>query len=294
MNTITESERRRTAESAGRPEADAPGTLPEPSGQSRVIDGEIFARGVPIGTLIGQASYVETLFFQVLGRYPSAVESRMMEAYLVSLCEHGVTSPSTHGARVAASVRAPFAGSAISFIAGAMGPYHFGALEQAMLELREVAAAGVDLETHVARRLATGVRIWGFGHRFHRSSDGSGAEAATIARFQEQADPRVRRLTALADELGWEGEHTRIAREIGRVLYERKKIPINIDGIGAGLLLDMGFDPACAMLFVIVGRLPNIARLHLEEQQQTPNRFVALATNEDPGFRRTTDRDLRV
>lgn len=274
-----------------RPEADATGCVP--CGESRVIDGEILARGVPIGRLVAGVSFVEMLFFQMQGRYPTGVEARMMEAYLVSLCEHGVTSPSTHGARVAASVRSPLAGSAISFIAGAMGPYHFGALEQAMLELREVVSGGVAIGEHVTRRLASGVRIWGFGHRYHKSSDGTGADASTIERFQEQADPRVRALTALADELGWEGEHTRAARAIGHELYAKKKIPINIDGIGAGLLLDMGFEPTSAMLFVIVGRLPNIARLHLEEQNETPNRFVALATNEDPGFKRTTDRDLR-
>lgn len=261
------------------------------TGESAVVDGEILARGVPIGDVITSLSYVDMLFFQLQARRPSAAERRMTEAYLVSLCEHGVTSPSTHGARVAASVRAPFAGSAISFIAGAMGPYHFGALEQAMLELREVVDSGVSVEEHVEARLRSGVRIWGFGHRFHKSSDGSGNHPDAVDRFHERADPRVRRLTALADELGWAGPHTLAARRIGRLLYERKRIPINIDGIAAGLLLDMGFDPASAMLFVIIGRLPNIARLHLEEQTHTPNRFVALATNSDPGFRRTTDRE---
>lgn len=264
---------------------------PAPCGESLVVDGEIFARGVRIGELVGSIGYVEMLFFEVLGRYPSAIEREMTEAYLVSLCEHGVTSPSTHGARVSASVRAPFAGSAIAFIAGAMGPYHFGALEQAMLELRGLVSSGESVEQHVEARLRSGVRIWGFGHRFHKSSDGSGSHRDAVERFHERADPRVRRLIELADQLGWNGPHLRAAREIGRLLYQRKRIPINIDGIAAGLLLDMGFDPASAMLFVIVGRLPNIARLHLEEQSQTPNRFVALAVNSDPGFRRTTDRE---
>ncbi|KAA0213914.1 MAG: hypothetical protein DYG94_03470 [Leptolyngbya sp. PLA3] len=268
-------------------------TPPEPCGDSVVVDGEIYARGVRIGELVGTVGYVDMLFFQVLGRYPSQVERRMTEAYLVSLCEHGVTSPSTHGARVSASVRAPFAGSAIAFIAGAMGPYHFGALEQAMLELRDMVARAESTEEHVESRVRRGVRIWGFGHRFHKSNDGSGRHPDAVDRFHERADPRVRRLIELADQLGWDGPHLRAARDIGRLLYQRKRIPINIDGIAAGLLLDMGFDPASAMLFVIVGRLPNIARLHLEEQAQTPNRFVALATNADPGFRRTTDREQK-
>lgn len=266
---------------------------PEPCGESLVVDGEIYARGVRIGELVGSIGYIDMLFFQVLGRYPSTIERQMTEAYLVSLCEHGVTSPSTHGARVSASVRAPFAGSAIAFIAGAMGPYHFGALEQAMLELRDLVARGENIERHVETRLRSGVRIWGFGHRFHKSSDGSGSHPDAVERFHERADPRVRRLVELADELNWDGPHLRAARHIGRLLYQRKRIPINIDGIAAGLLLDMNFDPASAMLFVIIGRLPNIARLHLEEQSQTPNRFVALATNTDPGFHRTTDREQR-
>ena len=99
------------------------------------------------------------------------------------------------------------------------------------------------------------------------------------------------RLAQTADRLGWTGRHLASVREIGHILYERKRIPINIDGVAAGLLLDMGFEPGSAMLFVILGRLPNIARLHLEEQAETPNRFTALATREDPGFDRTVDRD---
>ena len=264
---------------------------PTPRGESRVLDGELLARGVPIGELIDRASFLDSIFFQVLARYPTGSERAMIDAYLVSLCEHGVTSPSTHGARVAASVRAPFAACAISFIAGAMGPYHFGALENAMHELRLLAASGEEPEAFVARRLATAERIWGFGHRFHKSAPDS-ANPDRLDRLQEHADPRVRALTRLADRLQWDGPHLALARAVGRRLYERKRIPINIDGLGAGLLLDMGFPPQAAMLFVILGRLPNIARLCMEEHEQTPNRFVALATTADPGFARTTVRDL--
>ena len=259
-------------------------------GPSLVRDGAIIARGVPIGDLIGSLGFVDMLFFQLQARLPTGSERRMMEAYLVSLCEHGVTSPSTHGARVAASVRAPFAASAVSFIAGAMGPYHFGALERAMLELLELEAAGEATDAFVGRRIAAGERIWGYGHRFHKSACDPDAPGAV----GEDADPRVRRLLALGDELGWEGRHLRRVREIGRELNRRKRIPINIDGVAAGLLLDMGFAPEIALLFVIIGRLPNIARLHGEEQSLTPNRFTALATRTDPGFDRTVDREQHV
>jgi hypothetical protein len=139
-------------------------------GPSLVQDGEILARGVPIGELISGLSFVEMVFFQLQARRPTPVEARMMDAYLVSLCEHGVTSPSTHGSRVAASVRAPFAAAAIGFISTAMGDYHFGALQLAMEELLELERTGESPEAFVARRAAARRRVWGYGHRFHKST----------------------------------------------------------------------------------------------------------------------------
>jgi|GEM_PF-2394315 len=259
-------------------------------GPSLVRDGEILARGVPIGEVISSMGFVGMLFFQLQARLPSDTERRMTEAYLVSLCEHCVTSPSTHGPRVTASVRAPFAASAISFIAGAMGPYHFGALERAMIELLELDASDEPTPDFVGRRIAAGERIWGYGHRFHKSA----CDPDAPGEVAEDADPRVRGLLRLADELAWDGRHLRRVREIGRELNRRKRIPINIDGVAAGLLLDMGFTPETALLFVIVGRLPNIARLHAAEHDFTPNRFTALATRGDPGFDRTVDREQGV
>jgi len=260
------------------------------TGPSLVRDGEILARGVPIGDAIDSTSYIEMLFFQLQARVPTPAERTMMNAYLVSLCEHGVTSPSTHGPRVTASVRAPFAATAISFIATAMGPYHFGALERSMETLLELEESGEESAAYLERKSRARERIWGYGHRFHKSVGGPDPQNP----MQEDADPRVRRLIRLADELKWPGAHLRRVRELGRLLHERARVPINIDGIAAGLLLDMGFDPQTALLFVVIGRLPNIARLHVEEQAQTANRFTGLATREDPGFDRTIDREQRV
>jgi len=47
-----------------------------------------------------------------------------------------------------------------------------------------------------------------------------------------------------------------MVREIGALLYERKGVPINIDGLAAVLLLDMGFDPHAGRLFIIVEDCP--------------------------------------
>jgi citrate synthase len=282
-----------TATHAYVPQPDTSGR-PIPCGASAVLDGDVLAQGIPIGRLVGHVSYVDMIFFQTQSRYPTATEARLMEAYLVSLCEHGVTSPSTHGMRVAASVGAPFGACAINFISAAMGMYHFGALELAMVQLRELAESGESLEDYVESRLKRGERLWGFGHRFHKSANAASSPTQPLEELQERADPRVRRLLELADELGWRGRHTALVRRLGRLLFERKGVPINIDGLAAALLLDMGFDPKIAMLFAVLGRLANMARLYTEEQAERPNRFVGLACRTDPTFDRTVDRELTL
>lgn len=273
------------------PETDS---RPQPCGNSAVLDGEILARGVPIGELMEHVSFIDMLFFQTQARYPNSDEHAMMEAYLVSLCEHGVTSPSTHGVRVAASVGAPFAACAMNFVSAAMGRYHFGALEMAMAQMRDIAGFPGGLEAYVDQQLSRGERLWGFGHRFHKSAGAATLDRTHLEELQECTDPRVRKLLALADQLKWRGPHTALVRRVGRLLYERKSVPINVDGVAAGLLLDMGFDPEIAMLFVMLGRLPNMARLYTEERLERPNRFVGLASRDDPTFDRTVDRDLPI
>ena len=271
-----------------------PDSRPQPCGASAVLDGEILARGVPIGQLMEHVSFIDMLFFQTQSRYPNSQEHAMMEAYLVSLCEHGVTSPSTHGVRVAASVGAPFAACAINFVSAAMGRYHFGALEMAMEQMRDIAGFPGGLEAFVDQQLSRGERLWGFGHRFHKSADAANLDRTSLEELHECTDPRVRKLLALADQLQWRGPHTALVRRLGRLLYQRKNVPINVDGVAAGLLLDMGFDPEIAMLFVMLGRLPNMARLYIEERLERPNRFVGLASRNDPTFDRTVDRDLNI
>ena len=76
-----------------------PDLRPLPNGASAVLDGDVIVEGV-LGRLIGHVSYIDMIFFQTQSRYPTVAEASLMEAYLVSLCEHGVTtSPSTRRTR---------------------------------------------------------------------------------------------------------------------------------------------------------------------------------------------------
>ena len=205
------------------------------SGKSQVGNGQILVKGNLIEDVTRQLTYVEMLFFQLQDRLPTLKEKIMLSHYLVSLCEHADTSPSTHGARVASNVGASFSSSAISFIAGASGLYHFGALEKAMQEIRFITDNMLDVGAYVTDKLSSGERIWGFGHRFHRTENSPNIDCLEYDALGEKKDPRVRVLFEIADEIGWEGNHLRIVRDIGKILYQEKGLPINIDGVGAGL-----------------------------------------------------------
>jgi len=208
----------------------------------------------------------------------------MMNHYLVSLCEHADTSPSTHGARVASNVGATFPVSAMMFVGGASGEYHFGALENAMNEIKNISDNVRDLDDYVVNKIENKERVWGFGHRFHRTDKHPDLENKVYESLGEKKDPRVKVLLELADELGWEGKYLSTVREVGSLLYDKKQIPINVDGVAAGLLLDMNFPSEVALLFPIIGRLPMIARLHVEERNASTNRFVGLVDRNDPHY----------
>ena len=83
----------------------------------------------------------------------------------------------------------------------------------------------------MANRLVASVRgrnerLLGFGPPLHR------------------VDPRVAPLVEIAEQLGLVTRWVSFAREVERVLQEqsRRPLPINVDGIIAALMLEMGLD----------------------------------------------------
>jgi citrate synthase len=265
----------------------------QPNGRSYVGNSRIIARGHPIETLTRRLSFADMIFYQVQGRLPTETEETMLNHYIVSLAEHGDTSPSTHGARVTSNVGGTFSMAAINFVSGASGRYHFGALEYAMEEIQTVADQCLDISNYVQGKIDRREKASGFGHRFHRTDTRHDLPAEQYDCLAERKDPRVNVLLELADSMQWDGRYLRTVREIGRVLYDKKQIPINVDGVGAGLLLDMSFPPAIAALFPIIGRLPMIARYHLAERCEPTNRFVDLVDRTDPRYGpRTVDLEL--
>jgi citrate synthase len=258
---------------------------------THVEPNRIITRGYPQEDLIGNLSFPEMVYLLLKGEIPHQNHAKMLEAILVSFCDHGVTPPSTQVARIMASAGSPLnacvSGGILSF-----GKHHAGALERSMRLLQEVIKDGTveegadndgngfghppescsDLKQAaldlVDSFLEKRKKIPGFGHRFHRE------------------DPRPPKLLKLARKYGCSGLHTKLVISIQEMLMERKGVRMNIDGASAGILSDMGFDWKFGTGIFMIGRLPAlISHVHEEKTMETPfKKFLELEEIYYDGF----------
>ena len=103
------------------------------------------------------------------GSPPSAAEAAALDAYLVTIVDHGLNA-STFAARVAASTRAGLTSAALAGISALKGPLHGGAPGPVIEMLDEIGSPD-RAEAWLEDALARGDRLMGFGHRIYRVRD---------------------------------------------------------------------------------------------------------------------------
>ena len=96
-------------------------------------------------------------------------EIRALDCYFTSVCENGLGS-SGFAARVAISTKASLVSAVVAAYCTFTGPLHGGAPGPVLDMLDEIAASG-DIEGWIERKLASGGRLMGFGHRIFRVPD---------------------------------------------------------------------------------------------------------------------------
>ena len=140
------------------------------------------------------------------GAAPTEAAARAVERYLLLTIDHGFNA-STFTARVVASTGADLTAAAVAGVAALSGPLHGGAPSRVLDALKEIGSAG-NVRPWVERKLASGQRIMGFGHRVYRTED-----------------PRSAALKETALSLG--GPIVDLAVEVERVTLEilEKKYP---------------------------------------------------------------------
>ncbi len=218
-------------------------------------------RGYPIEEIIERLSFGDAFYLLIKGDIPQRNEGKLIEAILVSCCDHGFLAPSVNAARFAASSGVPLA-QAVAAGLLAIGKYHGGAIEDCAFFLKTIAESGSPEEEArrlIREKLAKGERIPGYGHPIHT------------------ADPRIGALLKKARELGFAGRYVELAFAVERILREEtgRPIPVNVDGVIAALVLEMGFDPGVASAFFLISRtLGLVAHVCEEAAREKPFRTV--------------------
>ena len=202
------------------------------------------------GELLGRHTFTELAFLLVQRRLPSPAETRLLDAVLVSLADHGLT-PTVLAARLT-HTGAPesLQGAVAAGLLGA-GSVFLGVVEDTV---RFLDAIGDDVEGGVARELEAGRRIPGLGHPVHKVQD-----------------PRTPRIYEIAEETGVAGRYLDSLREVSAAHRRQtgRELPINGAGVAGAALADLGFPPGLLRGFALLARTAGLLG-HLAEEMQSP------------------------
>jgi citrate synthase len=190
------------------------------------------------------------------GRAASAGEAGALDAYLVTVSDHGLNA-STFTARVIASTGAGLASAVLGGMGALYGPLHGGA-PGPVLDMLDAIGAAEAAEAWLDRAIGSGERLMGFGHRIYRVRDPrADALKAALARL----DPDAGRLR-LAEAV----EQAALA-----VLRRRKPgrpLETNVEFYTALLLEALGFPRALFTGVFAMGRTAGWLA-HAREQAAT-------------------------
>jgi citrate synthase len=211
--------------------------------------------------LMGRVTFTELVFLLVRGRMPSAEETRLLDAVLVSLADHGLT-PTVLAARLTyTGAPESIQGAIAAGLLGA-GTVFLGVVEDTARFLAEILdrAGGPEdvprslVERAMDERIAEERRIPGLGHPIHKVED-----------------PRTPRIYAIAEETGQLGPQLRLLRAVSDIHAERtgRRLPINGAGVAGAALADLGFPVPLLRGLALLARTAGLVG-HLAEEMERP------------------------
>jgi citrate synthase len=215
---------------------------------------------------MGKRTLTELTYLLVTRRDPTPAQTRILDAVLVALADHGLT-PSALATRLTftgapeatqAAVAAGLLGAGRVFLgpAGDTAAFLADVLDErsASGDAPADAALAEMARVSVAQRMDAGLRVPGLGHPVHRVED-----------------PRTPRLYELAADNDLLGPHLRLLRAVADA-YERaagRRLPINGAGAGGAALVDIGIAPRNVLGVVLVARTAGLVA-HLAEEMDDP------------------------
>jgi citrate synthase len=193
------------------------------------------------------------------GTIPDAGRAAGLDAYLVTVCEHGMNA-STFTARVVASTGSDTVSAVVAALGSLKGPLHGGAPGPVLDMLDAIgepaAAVGWLEEQLLAKR-----RIMGMGHRVYRVRD---PRAAVLERAIERLEAAGQRTPRLALARAVE----RAAEDVLGRRYPDRPLRANVEFYTAVLLDAVGLDRALFTPAFAIGRIAGWCA-HIAEQRRT-------------------------
>ncbi len=225
---------------------------------------EILVRGHKLSELTGSISFADMMYLMFAGTLPTKAQARVIDALLVASVEHGIAPPSMIArcyASYGTSIQSAVAGGVMAF-----GDRMGGLGEQlAKLMSERLTAISDDPQSIPEERLrdvardvvadaqTKGERVPGYGIPLHGM------------------DPRAPKVMGIAKSEGTFGVFGRLGELIEEELTDQRggrRVPMNLDGVGAVVVLDLGLDWRTTRMFLITPRSVSMGAHFIEEQDQ--------------------------
>jgi citrate synthase len=192
----------------------------------------------------------------LLNRKPEPREVAALDAYFVTVCDHGMNA-STFATRVVASTQADLFASVTAGYCALTGPLHGGAPEP-VLEMLDAIGTRERIKPWVDDALSRGDRLMGFGHRIYRVRDPR-ADVLKAA---------IERLAADGADLPFAGEVEAYIRAALRKKNPDRPLETNVEFFTA-ILLDALKIPRQAFTPIFAVARAAGWTAHAREQQRT-------------------------
>ena len=224
---------------------------------------KISVRGMDLPSeILGHMNLGDLAFLQLTGRKATPEESKVFNAIVITLVEHGIT-PSAIAARMTYMGAPESLQAAVAAGLCGLGTVFVGSMEGASKMLYEALpqdklGTGVDLdalavETIVSFRARKTI-VPGLGHPVHKP-----------------VDPRTPRLFEIAAENGKSGEYVALMQKIQIEAEARsgKMLPINATGAIGAICCEFGFPWKIVRGFGVMARAIGLVG-HILEESENP------------------------
>jgi len=219
----------------------------------------LFGKDFPT-QILGHLNLGDMGFLELTGRFPTPGESKMFNAMVVTLVEHGIT-PSALVARMTYLGAPESLQGAVAAGLNGLGTVFVGSIEGAAKLLYDAMPSkepAQDLQSLAAKVVSDhrdrGSILPGIGHPFHKP-----------------IDPRTPRLQQIAAETGFDGPYFQLMDAIAKhaTLANGKSMPMNATGAIGALCCEMGFDWKICRGLGVMARAVGLVG-HILEESRNP------------------------